>query len=50
MAFCGKVSSNKIEHILERAIRFMLNDQISTYYSLLDKCYYTTLHIRHKSQ
>ncbi len=44
--FCGKVSSKKIEEIQERALRFMLKDQISTYEQLLEKCNYATLHIR----
>ncbi len=44
--FCGQVSSKKIEKIQEKALRFMLKDQISTYEELLEKCNYTTLHIR----
>ncbi len=44
--FCEKVSSTKIEKIQERALRFMLKDQISTYQQLLEKCNYATLHIR----
>ena len=44
--FCGKGSTKKIEAIQERALRFMFNDKKSTYDSLLEKCNYTTLHIR----
>ncbi len=43
--FCGKISSNIIEKIQEKASRFMLKDQISTYEQLLEKCNYATLHI-----
>ncbi len=45
--FCGKLSSKKIEKIQERALRFMLKDQISTYEQLLEKCNYAILHIIH---
>ncbi len=34
------------ELIQERALRFLLNDQKSTYFELLDKCNYTTMLIR----
>ncbi len=34
------------ETIQERALRFMLKDQISTYEQLQEKCNYATLHIR----
>jgi exonuclease III len=44
--FCGKVCTKKIEHIQERALRFMFNDKESSYSSLLSKCGYKTLHIR----
>ena len=44
--FCGKVYSKKIEHIQERALRFMFNDKTSSYVSLLEKCGYTTLLLR----
>ncbi len=44
MAFCGQISFTKIKRIQESALRFMLNDQINTYNSLLDKCNYITLH------
>ncbi len=47
MAFCGKTCTMKIEAIQERTLRFMFNDMTSTYNSLLEKCNYTTLHIRH---
>ncbi len=48
MAFLRKQTcTKKIEAIQERALRFMLNDETSTYSSLLEKCNYTTLHIRH---
>ncbi len=38
--------TKKIEAIQERALLFMFNDKTSTYSSLLEKCNYTTLHIR----
>ncbi len=44
--FCGKTCTKKIEAIQERALRFMVNDKVSTYSSLLEKCNYTTFHIR----
>ncbi len=44
--FCGKTASKKVENIQERALRFKHNDKVSTYESLLDRCGYTTLHIR----
>ncbi len=44
--FCGKTSTKKIEAIQERALRFMYNDKESTYDALLDKCGYSTLHMR----
>ncbi len=44
--FCGKTCTKKIEAIQERKLRFMFNDKTSTYSSLLEKCNYTTLHIR----
>ncbi len=34
--FCGKASTKKIELIQERTLRFLLNDQKSTYHELLD--------------
>ncbi len=37
----------KLKKIQERALRFMLKDEISTYEQLLEKCNYATLHIRH---
>ncbi len=42
--FCGKTCTRKIEAIQERALRFMFNDK--TYSSKLEKCNYTTLHLR----
>ncbi len=44
--FCGKASTKKIELIQERALRFLLNDQKSTYHELLEKCNYSTILIR----
>ena len=44
--FCGKTSTKKIELIQERALRFLLDDQKSNYEELLQRCQYTTLHIR----
>ncbi len=41
-----KKISKTVENIQERALRFMFNDKVSTYESLLDRCGYTTLHIR----
>ena len=35
--FCGKVSSNKLEKLNERAIRIVYNDHISSYEDLLKK-------------
>ncbi len=45
--FCRKTCTQKIEAIQERALRFIFNDKTRTYSSLLEKCNYTTLHIRH---
>ncbi len=44
--FCGKAYTKKIELIQERGLRFLLNDQKSTYHELLEKCNYTTMPIR----
>ncbi len=44
--FSGKSVSKKCENIQDRALRFVVNDKVSTYESLLDRCGYTTLHIR----
>ncbi len=44
--FCGKASTKKIELIHERALRFLLNDQKSTYHELIEKYNYTTMLIR----
>ncbi len=45
--FCSKIISVKqVENIQERALSFMFNDKVSTYESLLERCRYTTLHIR----
>ncbi len=44
--FCGKTRTNKIEATQERALWFMFNDRTSTCISLLEKCNYTTLHVR----
>ncbi len=44
--FCGKASTKKIELMQERALRFLLNDQKSTYLQLLEKCNYITMLIR----
>ncbi len=44
--FCGKVCTKKIEKIQERALRFMFNDKTNSYAILLEKCGYTTLHIK----
>ncbi len=45
--FYGKTCTKKIDAIQERELQFMFNDKTSTYSSLLEKCNYTTLHIRH---
>ncbi len=42
----GKAFTKKIELTHERALRFLLNDQKSTYHELLEKCNYTTMLIR----
>ncbi len=44
--FCGQASTKKIELIQERELRFLLNDQKSTYHELLEKCNHTTMRIR----
>ncbi len=44
--FCGKASTKKIELVQERALRFLLNDQKSTYHELLETCNYSTMLIR----
>ncbi len=44
--FCGTTCTKKIEATQERALLFIFNDKTSTYSSLLEKCNYTTLHIR----
>ncbi len=44
--FCGKASTKNIELIQERPLRFLLNEQKSTYHELLEKCNYTTMLIR----
>ncbi len=41
--FCGKASTNKIELIYERALRFHLNYWKNTYHELVGKCNYTTM-------
>ncbi len=46
LSFLWKTSTTKIELIQDRALRFMLNDQKSTYHELLEKCIYTTMLIR----
>ncbi len=43
---CGKTNYKKIESIQENTLRFMFNDHCSTYYALLDRCSYTTFHVR----
>ncbi len=42
----GKISTKKIERIRECALRVMFNDHCRTYPALLEKCNYTTLHVR----
>ncbi len=44
--FCRKSYSKKIEAIQERALWFKFSYKTSTYSSLLEKCNYTTLHIK----
>ncbi len=43
---CGKASTKKIELIQKRALRFLLNDQKSTYHEVLETCHYATMLIR----
>lgn len=43
--FCSKLSSKNIEKIQERSLRFLLNDYDSTYYELLKRSGYSTLHL-----
>ncbi len=44
--FCGKTSIRKIEKVQERALRFLHNDKISSYDTLIAKSNTTTMHIR----
>ncbi len=44
--FCSETASKNVANIQERALRFMFNDKVITYESLLDRCGYTTPHIR----
>ncbi len=44
--FCGIASTKKIELIQDRALRFPLNDQNSTYHELLETRNHTTMLIR----
>ncbi len=44
--FCGKASNKKIELIQKSTLRFLLNDQKSTYRELLEKCNSTTMFLR----
>jgi hypothetical protein len=41
--FCGKVNATKMERLQERALRFVFDDNTSTYDSLLDRAGVTTL-------
>ena len=45
MAFCNQASTNKMEKIQERALRFISNDLISPLETLLVLSKVTTLHI-----
>ena len=44
--FCSKSSRNKIENIQKRALRFLLNDYVSDYNTLLQKSNKCTMEIR----
>lgn len=44
--FCGEVNTKKIEKIQERALRFIYNDHVSTYDSLLLKSKLPSLKVR----
>jgi hypothetical protein len=43
--FCGKSNSNKLERLQERGLRFVFDDETTTYQSLLDKAKLPTLAI-----
>ena len=44
--FCGKISTQKIEKVQERALRFLHNDTVSSYDTLISKSSTTTMHVR----
>ncbi len=44
--FCGIVQMRRLEKIQERALRFLYNDNKSTYNELLKRAKYDTLHLR----
>jgi hypothetical protein len=44
--FCGKSEMRKLERIQERALRYLLNDNTSSYDSLLSKSSMDTLHLK----
>ncbi len=44
--FCSKTSTTKMEKLQERALRFLLDDKVSSYEILMSKCNSSTLHLK----
>ena len=44
---CDKTSDNRINHLHERALRIVYNDNVSTFEKLLGKDNSVTIHVRH---
>ena len=44
---CDKTSDNRINHLHERALRTVYNDNVSTFEKLLEKDNFVTNHVRH---
>ena len=43
---CDKTSDNRINHLYERALRTVYNDNVSTFEKLLEKDNFVTNHVR----
>ena len=43
---CDKTSDNRINHLHERALRIVYNDNVSTFEKLLGKDNSVTIHVR----
>ena len=43
---CDKTSDNRINHLHERALRTVYNDNLSTFEKLLEKDNFVTIHVR----